>query len=175
MIANIAPGERLSKEYLTNLNSAVNAEENPVAYLGIDPGESNGICGYDAKYYLLFMLTIHHEDMILFMHQFKSVKKCIMEGYKVFSHKAKHHINSDLKTTQVIGRVQSWAQLHEVELILQPSKIKSTGYKWIGKKPLPKSNPMNHSLDAHVHFMYWAVITRRIKLEDLLRNEIMNA
>lgn len=172
---NVAPGERLTKEYLANLNNAVNAVQNPVVYLGIDPGESNGICGYDAKYYLLFMLTIHHEDMVMFMHQFKSVKKCIMEEYKVFSHKAKQHINSDLKTTQVIGRVQSWAKLHEVELIMQPSSIKPTGYKWIRKKPLPKSNPMNHSLDGHVHFVYWGVRTGRIKLEDILRNEVMRA
>lgn len=161
--------EELTPRYLENLNSTVNADTNPIEYLSIDPGKSNGLCGYDTKFYPQFMLTIRADDMVKFLQQFKRVRKVIIESYKIFPNKAKDHIYSDLETPRVIGRVEGWAETNDVELIKQPSSIKPTGYAWIGKKPLPKSNPQNHSMDAHVHFMYWAVKNRLIDARELLR------
>lgn len=160
---------RYTDEELAHLKEAVNAPVNPVVYLSIDPGESNGICGYDVKYHLLFMLVVKEADMIRFLAQFEHIKHCICEGYLLFPNKARQQIYSDMKTPKVIGRVESWSEINEIELHMQPPTIKVTGYKWIGKRPLPKSNPQNHPMDAHVHFMYWGITTGRIKLEDLLR------
>lgn len=169
MIVNIEPGKRLSTEYLAHLNKTVNAPENPIIYLGIDPGKSNGVCGYDEKFYLQFMLTIQADDMVMFLEQFHKIKVCVVEVYRVFPNKLRSHIYSNLETPRVIGRIEGWAARNQFYLEGQPSHIKSTGYKWIGQKPLPKSNPRNHEWDAHVHFMYWAIRTGRIKLESLLR------
>lgn len=161
--------EPLTEKKLENLEAVVNNDFSPVEYLSIDPGKSNGICGYDVKFYLQFMKTIASTDIVLFLQQFKKVKKCIMEGYKIYPNKANQHIYSDLETPRVIGRVESWAENNSIELIIQPASIKPTGYKWIGEKPLPKSNPKNHPLDAHVHFIYWAVRNGHIKAEGLLK------
>lgn len=169
MIASIDPGKRLTKEDLQHLKSLVNGEENPVVYLSCDPGKASGICGYDKDYTIMFMLTIHADDVLMFINQFEKLKKFIVEGYRIFPNKAKEHIYSDLLTPRVIGRIESWCELNIIDLIRQPPNFKATGYKWIGQKPLPKSNPRNHSMDAHVHFIYWAVCTGRIKLEDLLK------
>lgn len=150
----------------------VNTEQqNNVEYLSIDPGSKNGLCGYDANFSLVFMTTVFAKDMIMFMQQFKNVKKCICESYRVYSHKAKQHINSDLETVRVIGRIEHWAGVNGIELIMQPATIKNTGYKWLGQKPLPKTNPLNHQMDAHVHFIYWGVKSGKIKLEDLRKND----
>jgi len=161
--------KRLTTEDLIRLKEAVNSPENPVTYLGIDPGESNGICGYNVNFHLQFMTTIYFEDITKFLHQFDHVKLCIIEGYQVYPNKARQHIYSDLKTPRVIGRVESWAEIKDINLIRQPATVKATGYKWIGEKPLPKSNPQNHALDAHVHFMYWAVRHGKVNAADLLR------
>lgn len=169
MIASIEPGTRLTKENLAHIKEVVNAEQNPIEYLAIDPGKMNGICGYDAKYYLLFMLVIHADDVVMFINQFEKVKKCIIESYRVFPNKAKQHIYSDLQTPRVIGRVEAWAETNEIELVKQPPTVKDTGYKWIGERPLSKSNPRNHALDAHVHGMFYFVVTGRVKLEDIMR------
>jgi hypothetical protein len=160
---------RLSVADLTRLKEAVNKSENPVTYLGIDPGESNGICGYDSKFYLQFMTTIYFEDITKFLHQFDHIKLCVVEGYHVYPNKAQQHVYSNLKTPRVIGRIESWAEIKNINLIRQPATVKATGYKWIGEKPLPKSNPQNHALDAHVHFMYWAVRHGKVNAADLLR------
>lgn len=165
----IKPGERLDAEHLSKYKEIFNNDTNPVKYLGIDPGRSNGICGYDIKYYLMFMFTIHSDDMTLFMHCFDNVDTCVMESFRLFPNKVREQTYSDMETSRVIGRVESWVELKKVDLVTQSPSIKVTGYKWIGKKPLPKSNPSNHEMDAHVHFMYWAIRTGRIAAADVLR------
>lgn len=151
------------------IKDAVNNEQNPVTYLAIDPGKANGICGYDEKYYLIFMYTIQSSDIVDFLDIFEHVQKCIYEDYLLYPNKIKQQVYSDMETPRVIGRIESWAQRKKVALIKQGASIKTTGYAWIGKKPLPKSNPKNHELDAHVHFMYWAVKNNKINAADLLK------
>lgn len=169
---SLLPGQRTTPEYLEHLKEAVNAPENPVVYLGIDPGGSNGICGYDVDYYLVFMLTVQAADMVMFLHQFKKVQKCVLEGYWVYPGKQNDHVYSDLETPRVIGRIESWAETHGVEVIVQPAAVKATGYAWIGQKVLPKSNKNNHQMDAHVHFMFWAIKFGHIDAHTLLRKVI---
>ncbi len=144
-------------DWLKHLEESANAEENPVKYLAIDPGKSNGVCGYDEKFYLLFMLTIPASAMIKFLHCFDKVAVCVVENYVLYPNKAPAQRYSDMETSRVIGRIETWAELKNVKLVKQLAAVKNNGYKWIGKKPLPKSNPHNHEWDAHVHFMYWAI------------------
>lgn len=164
--------EPITDEQLASLAEAVNADMNPVKYLAIDPGKANGVCGYDAKFHLVFMYTIREEDMVKFLEVFKRVETCITESFLLFPTKTKDQIYSDMETSRVIGRVEGWAARAKVKLVMQPSSIKKTGYAWIGKKPLPKSNPKNHKMDAHVHFMFWAVKNGKINAADLLRATI---
>jgi|SRR5882724_1327340 len=159
----------LQRNEFERFEETVNSDHNPVLYLGIDPGRANGVCGYDARYYVVFMYTINSLDMVHFLAQLKKVKKCVIEDYLLYPDKMKQQVYSDMETPRVIGRVESWAEAQNVELIKQGASIKSTGYKWIGRKPLPKSNPLNHELDGHVHFMYWAVKNGKINAADLLR------
>jgi hypothetical protein len=165
----LLPGERTTPEYLVRLKEAVNADHNPVIYLSIDPGKSNGVCGYNAKYYPMFMLVIDSEDMILFLHQFKRIEKCITEKYIVYSNKAKQHIGSNLETSRVIGRIESWAKTNDVQLIMQPASDKVQGYIFMQQKPLPKTNLLNHAMDAKAHFYFWAVRTHRIIPSGVMR------
>lgn len=160
--------EKLDEENLVHLSNAVNAEVDPVVFLGIDPGKSNGICGYDAKHYLKFMYTVMEPDYLKFLDVFQNVTHAIIENYLLFPNKAKDQIYSDMMTPRIIGRTEGWAARNGVELIPQGASIKATGYAWIGKKPRPKSDPSNHEWDAHVHFMYWAIKNGRINAADLL-------
>jgi hypothetical protein len=139
-------------------------------YLSIDPGENNGVCGYDANGQLLFMITVSDRDLTTTLKDITDVRICVLESYRVFPNKFKRHIYSDLPTVQAIGRVLSWAELNDVRVIKQPSSAKAMGYKYLGRKPLPKSNPANHQLDAHAHFTLWAVKNRVLSPKDLLRN-----
>lgn len=160
---------RLTPELLSSLEEVVNNEQNPIEYLSFDPGKDNGATGYDSKYYLSFMLTVAEQDMLDFLKCFKHVKKVTIENFTLFPHKRTEQNYSDMLTSRVIGRVEVWSQLNEVELIKQSPNIKRTGYAWIGIPSPSKSNPKRHELDAHAHFVYRAVKNGWIKAEDLLK------
>lgn len=160
---------RIKEGELEKLEIVVNSDTNPILFLGIDPGKRNGICGYDAKYCVQFMLNINEADVAKFLRCFTKLQKIIMEGYKLYPNKAKQQIYSDMLTPRVIGRVEDYCDMRNIDLIIQPASIKPTGYMWIGKKPPPKGNINRDPMDAHVHFMYWAVKNRLINAADLLR------
>lgn len=162
---------RITEEGFEKLRQLANNEINPVIFLSFDPGKGTGVTGYDAKYYLQFMWTIHADDVVKFLACFDHISLIVMENYRVFAHKAKAHINSDLLTVRVIGRIESWCENKDITLIPQAPSIKTTAYKWAKKKPLPKSNPRNHALDAHVHFIFFAVQRGYINLASIHKKE----
>jgi hypothetical protein len=92
----------------------------------------------------------------------------VVEDYKVYPQKAQQHVYSDLVTPRVIGRIEAWADMRQVKLVKQGAHLKNIGYKYLGKKPFAKSNKLNHAMDAHAHFTYWAVGNNIIKPEALL-------
>ncbi len=149
--------------------SAVNAEQDPVLYLSIDTGEYNGVCGYEEKAYIKFAEVISLSDLSVFLRCFKTLKKCIHESFFLFPHKAKEQIYSNMPAVRAIGRIEDWAQTEKIPLVAQQPSVKATGYKWLGKKPPTKSSNKNDTMDAHVHFIYWAVRNKVISVSDLLR------
>jgi hypothetical protein len=165
----LTDGMPVTPELLERFTSVVNADENPVVYLSIDPGKANGVCGYDANCYLVFMYTVKSEDMISVLQCFRKVTQCVIEDFFLYPDKAKQQVYSDMETSRVIGRVESWAERHNVELIKQGARIKPTAYAWLGQKPLPKTNKNNHKMDAHAHFIYWAVRSKRMSAAQLIK------
>jgi hypothetical protein len=155
---------------LENLKLRVNDAENPIKYLSIDPGKSNGICGYNADCKLMMMWTVMEENVLDFLNQFDNLERCIIEDFILYSNKAFEQIGSNMLTSRVIGRVEGWAVRKDIPLTKQKAAIKPTGYRFIGKKPLPKSHRLHHALDAHVHFVFWAVGKGKIQAGDLLNN-----
>lgn len=160
--------EILDPETFEKLKAVVNNEFNPIKYLAVDPGKSNGVCGYDDRYRLQFMLVVNAQDMTKFLHSFENVETCVLEDFKLYPNKSKQQAYSDMETSRVIGRIENWAELKDVKIVKQLATIKETGYKWLGKKPLPKSDKMNHGMDAHVHFMYWAIRTGKIPAAEVM-------
>ena len=164
----IVDNEPLADDDLKRLHAAVNEPMNAVKYLAIDPGESNGVCGYDAKFHLSFMFTIREQDMLKFLDCFESIQVCVVEKFTLYPNKAMKQVYSTMPTSRVIGRIEGWAARNKVNLVMQSAAIKATGYAWLGKKPPAKSNPDNHKMDAHVHFMFWAIKNRKIDAGILL-------
>lgn len=159
---------RLTEKQFEQYKEAFNATENPAVYMGIDPGKSNGVCVYDERYYLLAMLTIHADDINMFINNLEHIKICVVEDFVLYPTKAQKQHYSDMETSRVIGRIEAWAERAGVELVKQLATIKTTGYLWIGQKPPKKSDPKNHMMDANVHFMYWAVKNNKIDARRLL-------
>lgn len=139
-----------------------------VRYLSVDPGESNGLCGYDIDGRLLWMATTKLRDLARFIEELRNVHTCIIEDYKIHPHKAQDHIYKDVVAIRAIGKIENWIERYNIKEFKQPNKHKTTGYQYMGKKPPPKSDPRRHELDAHAHFLYWGVNSKLINPADLI-------
>ena len=143
-----------------------------VNYISIDPGHTSGVCGYDKNCNLVFMLTVDKDNIVGFLEDEVNtghVHTVIYEEYAVFPNKAQQHVYNPLHTVRVIGAIQSWALRKKLHIHGQKSSIKPTAYRMLGVKPLPKSDPQNHSLDAHAHFTFWAVKNKKLDPRKLIK------
>lgn len=132
----------------------------PVKYLGIDPGESNGLAAYDESAKLIWMKTVGLSRLTDFLSkkvEFATGAFFIIEDYMVYPNKAQQHIYSNLATPRAIGRLEAFAEERGIKIVKQKAAIKSIGYKYIGKKPPTHSDPTSHVQDANVHAVYWLV------------------
>jgi len=162
-------------DILDKFTELVNNNLTPIIYLAIDPGKFNGVCGYDEKYQLHFMHVVASTDMTKFIRAFNNVTTCIIEDFKLYPNKAFEQAYSDMETPRVIGRVEDWATMRDIRVIKQGASIKKTGYLWLGKTPPSKSSNQNDPMDAHVHFIYWAVMHNKINAIDLLKKTAGNS
>ena len=161
--------DRLSAKHFDSIEHVVNEPINPVKFLGIDPGKANGIVLYDGAFRLVYMMTVHADDMVRFLSQFKFVHTVIIEDYRLYPNKAHKQIYSDMETSRVIGRIEAWAETQGgIRVIKQGSNILDNAFMWLGQKPPGKSNPRRHIMCANAHFVFWAVKQGHIKVSDLL-------
>lgn len=145
-----------------------------IAYLAIDPGETNGIAAYDENGVLLWCRPIKHADLTDFLLDieklFAPLQLIIVENYLVYPNKAKQHVYSKLTTVRMLGEIDGFAKARGIKVQKQNATIKNVGYKWMGRKPLPKSDPMNHAFDAHAHGLYWLVTHHIVDPSTLLKD-----
>lgn len=123
-------------------------------YLAIDPGGTTGLAMFNLDGGFEEMTDCKAGEIIEVLSTLDP-KEVIIETYRPLpkSRFPKQHVNP--QTIQLIGNVQAWCQINRRPLHGQDRAIKPTAYKWAGKKPLPKSNPLNHQLDAFVHGVYF--------------------
>lgn len=139
-----------------------------IYYISIDPGKRSGITWYNEKANILGMETVLYDNLSSFLDKFNTVKLAVVEEYRVYPHKARQHVYSDLMTPRAIGRIESWAEHNNIKLVKQGAHIMDTGYRYLGKRKPPKSDPLNHVSNAHAHFVYYAVCNGLIDPTKLL-------
>jgi hypothetical protein len=123
-------------------------------YLALDPGKATGYAvfneeGEDDDF---DTLDIFETRTLIKTQRWKAV---ICEDWKLRPEAAKFMVWSDMPTSKLIGYVEGYCDGLNIPFILQQPAIKPTAYKLAGRKPLPKSNPLNHAMDAYVHGRYY--------------------
>lgn len=122
-------------------------------YLCLDPGKTTGWATFEESGAGITMGQVNTEELIEML-KVTSAKVIITEDYRLFPWKAKEQIWSKMDTVRIIGMIQLWCYLHNLQLILQDSNIKSIGYMWAGLKKAG-SHKNSHERDAYVHGVYY--------------------
>ena len=122
-------------------------------YLCLDPGKTTGWATFDESGVGITMGQVNVEELIEML-KTTPAKVIITEDYRLFPWKAKEQVWSKLDTVRLIGMIQLWCYLHNLQLILQDPNIKSIGYMWAGLKKAA-SHKNSHERDAYVHGVYY--------------------
>lgn len=125
-----------------------------MAYLAVDPGKSNGVAVFNDAAQLVFMGVIQEAEFSRWLADLKFTPKvAIVEDFVLYPHKAKDQTYSNMVAVRMIGRMEYWAHINNVELVKQPAHLKSMGYRYLGEKPAKNQ----HAKDALVHGLYYLI------------------
>ena len=146
--------------------------------IGIDPGETTGVCvwRYPQEQHSVVPLRMDSFDLqTLELPLWKGLDKLLVdqqpdivvyENFRLFSHKANQKKWSEFPTVQTIGVIKYLCDLHNIKLVKQSPKDKAL-YSDKRLKELnlyDKRSP--HERDAIRHALFWA--TKSFDREDVI-------
>lgn len=120
--------------------------------IAFDPGETVGVCILAENGDVQHFQQVKINDLTQLLKSLKAEKldKVILEKYVIFRSQAKKHIGSDGKTMQCIGRIKTWAELNDLEVIEQPANILPMAQKKTQVK-IPSDHSVSHQVSAYLH------------------------
>lgn len=89
---------------------------------------------------------------------------CIIEDYALFKSKALAQSGSKLITVRVIGMLEYWAYINDVDIVYQSPQDKKPAEKWTGRKP-PSDHSKSHDIDAFNHGIFYLYNQGRYELK----------
>lgn len=125
------------------------------SYLALDPGHTIGWASFDAKGDVIDMGQFHMDNIVQELDKLihSELLAIITEDYKNhgFSQQKKWSRN---ETSKVIGKIEIFAELKNVPVILQSNTKKTMGYMYAGCEP-PSNHSISHQYDAYAHGVFW--------------------
>ena len=145
-------------------------------YLAYDPGKTTGWAMFDdagesVQYGQLSLdeLVTHVDSMTTRSLTEDPLVAIIVEEFKLFGHKAKHQVGSQMEASQAIGILRVLANNTGAEFVLQPPTIKAMAVKWTQLSPKGLAHAKTHWIDAFNHGAYY-LIKRGIRKTELERS-----
>lgn len=141
-------------------------------YAGFDPGKTVGLAVADESGVVGYTTVNWKKLDDYLLHDWdrywgEKPATAVVEDYRLNAPDSNRvePIQSKIETVQGIGAIRHWCTANEIEFIEQARMYKPVGYKYWGKKPLPKSNPTNNAYDAAAHLMYWLVQNKKVRIK----------
>lgn len=125
--------------------------------LAIDPGGSVGVASFNEDGSNEYCYTARAQDLHDVLETYPNLKRIIVEDYVIYAGKEKQHRYNKLQTAKQIGEITNYCRFKKLKIEMVKASDKVTGYAYLGVKPLPKSNPRNHALDAKALGTFWLV------------------
>ena len=121
-------------------------------YISLDPGQTTGYATFDKDGNIKDMeYLVLNEVRERFERDLWDAIAVICEDWRLDPKRAMAFSWSQMPECKLIGWLEGVCFMKNIPFILQAAGVKPTGYKHWGRKPLPKSNPLNHAYDAIVH------------------------
>lgn len=87
----------------------------------------------------------------------------VVEDFRLWSWKAqkqaKHQSSSKMPASKVIGKLELWARMHKIPVVMQKPADKDMGVKWSGVK-IPTNHDQSHHIVAFNHGIFYLVMNQ---------------
>lgn len=80
----------------------------------------------------------------------------VMEKFELFRWKAEKQSGSNMPASKVIGKVELWAKMHKIPIVMQAPSILPVAQKW-SKIKMPSNHDQSHHIAALNHAVYYLV------------------
>lgn len=129
----------------------------PRYWLAIDPGETLGWCVLNEDAQPVQFGQIKEKDLSDFLKkETRMFEALVVEEYRVYRHKAAVHTGSNLKTSQVIGKLKFWAELNDIPVVMQPANILAQAQRFT-QVTMPSDHKISHQIAAFLHGAYYLI------------------
>lgn len=137
--------------------------------LAFDPGETTGWALFkDDGVFLGFGQVKYGEELYTSLDGFTDINTVVIEKFTLYKHKAKQQSGSEMKTSQVIGIIKTYARNWGAEVVEQPASIKPIAEKFSGLQASKGSHKNSHHKDAFNHAIYYFIS------KGILKNRILD-
>src|SRR5687768_12391073 len=98
------------------------------SYIAFDPGDTFGVAAWNEIPKCVLLEQMSRAELVQFLKELdrSTIKKFIIEGYRILGAKAKAHIGSEVATIQDIGRLKMYCELYDLEYVVQSPSILQT-------------------------------------------------
>jgi len=97
-------------------------------------------------------------DQLMPLFQEYSPDNIVLEDYRIYRWKQKHHVGSELTTTRVIGCIETLSTIHGISLFKQPAQVAKTFCKDTKLKAWGVyKQGERHARDAIRHGIYFLI------------------
>jgi hypothetical protein len=130
-------------------------------WLGIDPGESNGLAAItmfgDQQVRMVGHGTYNAKDLlVLLRHNLPHCNGVGLEEFRLYSTDSAALSGSDLKTSQIIGAVIDTCARYNVPCSMQPPSVKKFAWTWAANRwpSIDLKGATQHEKDAKAHAIW---------------------
>lgn len=129
-------------------------------YIGFDPGNTTGYSIVNKNADVVEFGQVKFQDLTDFLKkEARMFEAVVIEEYRVFQKRARQHAGSDLKTSQVIGKIKFWAELNDYPVVMQPASILPQAERWTQVK-MPTDHSISHQVSGYLHVAYYLMRNR---------------
>jgi hypothetical protein len=99
--------------------------------------------------------------LVAFVEKYGKPDVIVVEDFRLWRWKAQKQSGSNMPASKVIGKIELWARMHNIPVVMQKPQDKDMGAKWSGIKT-PGNHDQSHHIVAYNHAVFYLVMNKML-------------
>jgi hypothetical protein len=102
------------------------------------------------------------EFLVGFIDKYGKPDVIVIEDFRLWSWKARQQAGSKMEASKVIGKIELWAKINKILVVMQKPQDKDMGVIW-SKIKIPLNHDQSHHIVAYNHAVFFLVTHGMLK------------